>query len=284
MNLSFRLINPQANRSFIFKWEAFGLTTPWHYHPELELIYFVEGKTNAIIGDGFREFEVGDLVLLGSNFPHVLKENPPFKEAYPSILPFGLIIQFVENFLGNDFLNKPEMQSLKHLFERANRGLLFKKNVVKALEKTLKNMHTLPDNRKLTTLLDILFTLAETTDYEYMTNQDYYFHVHDDEERMGRINQYVYENFADKITIANVAAVANMTETAFCRYFKSRTLKNFTLFLNEVRIAYACKLLQKKDMSVTNACFQSGFNSLSYFNRQFKSIISETPQRYRQKY
>jgi hypothetical protein len=221
MNLSFRLINPQANRSFIFKWEAFGLTTPWHYHPELELIYFVEGKTNAIIGDGFREFEAGDLVLLGSNFPHVLKENIPFKEAHPSILPFGLIIQFVENFLGEEFLKKPEMQSLKQLFERAKRGLFFKKNVVEKLGNALKTMHTLPDNRKLISLLDVLFTLAETGDFEYMTNQDYYFHVHDDEERMGRINQYVYENFADKITIANVAAIANMTETAFCRYFKS---------------------------------------------------------------
>jgi AraC-like DNA-binding protein len=142
-------------------------------------------------------------------------------------------------------------------------------------------MHTLPDNRKLIALLDVLFTLSETTDFDYMTNQDYYFHIHDDEKRMGRINQYVYESFAEKITIANVAAVANMSETAFCRYFKSRTLQNFTLFLNEVRIAYACKLLQKPNMSVTDACFQSGFNSLSYFNRQFKSIMRITPQAYK---
>jgi AraC-like DNA-binding protein len=281
MNLSFRLINPQANRSYIFKWETFGLTTPWHYHPELELVYFVEGKTNAIIGDGFREFEEGDLILLGSNFPHVLKENPQFIDTYPSVEPFGLIIQFVENFLGHEFLTKPETQPLKQLFERAKRGLFFNKNTTAMLEETLKNMYQLSENRKLITLLDILFTLAETTEYEYMTNQDYYFHAPNDEDRLGRVNQYVYEHFSDKITIADVAAVANMSETAFCRYFKSRTLKPFTRYLNEVRIAYACKLLQIPSTSVTDACFQSGFNSLSYFNRQFKEIMKMSPLRYR---
>jgi AraC-like DNA-binding protein len=281
MNLSFRLINPQANRSYIFKWEAFGLTTPWHYHPELELVYFMEGKTNAVIGNGFREFETGDLILLGSNFPHVLKENPSFKETYPTALPFGLIIQFIENFLGEDFLKKPETQVIRQLFERAKRGLLFKKKVVSSLEHILKSMHTLSESRKLTSLLEVLFTLAETSDFEFMTNQDYYFHVSNDEERMGRVNQYVYEHFQEKITIANVANVANMSETAFCRYFKSHTLKNFTRFLNEVRIAYACKLLQKPNMSVTDACFQSGFNSLSYFNRQFNVVMKMSPQLYK---
>jgi hypothetical protein len=113
------------------------------------------------------------------------------------------------------------MQSLKQLFERAKRGLFFKEMAVKTLENTLKTMHELPDNRKLVSLLDVLFTLAETSDSTYMTNQDYYFHVHDDEERMGRINQYVYENFAEKITIADVAAIANMTETAFVAISKA---------------------------------------------------------------
>ena len=281
MNLSFRLINPQANRSYIFKWEAFGLTTPWHYHPELELVYFAKGKTNAIIGDGFREFEEGDLILLGSNFPHVLKENEEYKTAHPNVAPFGLIIQFVANFLGDDFLKKPDTLPLNQLFERARRGLFFKKKVVESLSKTLENMHILSENQQLIRLLELLFTLAETPNYEFLTNQDYYFQTYDDEERMGRVNQFVYEKFAEKISLANVAAVANMSETAFCRYFKSRTSKTFTHFLNEVRVAYACKLLQKPDTSVTDACFQSGFNSLSYFTRQFKVIMRVTPQSYK---
>ena len=120
---SYRLINPQANRCFVFKWEPFGLTTPWHYHPALELIYFIDGKTSGIIGDGFEEFDEGDLVLLGADFPHVLQEHVDYKNMNNKKPPFGLIIQFVENFLGKEFITKPELEPIIKLFREAKRGL-----------------------------------------------------------------------------------------------------------------------------------------------------------------
>lgn len=278
---SYRLINPQANRSFVFKWEAFDLTTRWHYHPELELIYFIKGKTNGVIGDGFREFQAGDLVLLGANFPHVLQVNPEFERECPDEKPFGLIIQFTEDFLGKEFLEKPEMKALKELFGRARRGLQFRGPVATEVLNQLDNMPGQSDSQKLIGLLQNLLILADERAFDYLTTQDYYFDYSRDEERMWRINQYVYAHFSDKITIADVAGIANMTETAFCRYFKTRTLKNFTRFLNEVRIAYACKLLQKPNYTVTQTCFESGFNSLSYFNRQFREVMQVSPQEYR---
>lgn len=281
MNLSFRLITPQANRSYSFRRELLGFTTLWHYHPELELVYFMKGKVNALVGDTFRDFAEGDLVLLGSNFPHIFKEQPEYQAANPTVNPYGLMLQFQENFLGKEFLEKPETIRLRHLFERARRGLLFKASVVESLQPVLETLHTQGETRQLLMLLDILFTMAETQDYDYLTNQDYFFHINDDDEhRLARVRQYVYENFKSKITVAKVASIANMSETAFCRYFKSRTSKNFTRFLNEVRVAYACKVLHKPDTTVSDACFRSGFNSLSYFNRQFKAIMQVSPQRY----
>jgi AraC-like DNA-binding protein len=280
---SYRLINPQANRSFIFKWEPFDLTTRWHYHPEVELIYFMEGKTNGVIGDGFQEFGEEELVLLGANFPHVLQTNDAYTQQFPEARPFGLIIQFVAEFLGTEFLSSPEMAPLRKLLEAARRGIRFHPAVVDQVRPALRKMNTLNDSRKLVALLDVLLTLAESEGYEFLTPQDYYFDHSQDEDRMRRVNQFVYEHFRDKITIAQVAAVANLTEPAFCRYFKSRTLKHFTRFLNEVRIAYACKLLQKPNHSVTDAAFESGFNSLSYFNRQFKSIMKLSPQAYQKR-
>jgi mannose-6-phosphate isomerase-like protein (cupin superfamily) len=80
---SYRMINRQAHQSFVFKWEPFDLTTRWHYHPEIELIYFIEGKTTAVIGDGFQYFNEGELVLLGPNFPHVLQEDKLFSANHP---------------------------------------------------------------------------------------------------------------------------------------------------------------------------------------------------------
>lgn len=278
---SYRLINPQANRCFVFKWEPFDLTTRWHYHPELEMIFFISGETTGVVGDGFKEFGEGDLVLLGANFPHVLQEKKDFKRQFPGMQPFGLIIQFTENFLGDIFFQLPEMQAVRQMFDRAKRGIHFTKSAVTKVAGQLLSMHQKPDAQKLLTLLEVLITLAESSEIEYLTNHHYYFDYSRDEERMRKVNEYVYKYFAEKITIADVAAVANMTETAFCRYFRGRTLKNFTQFLNEIRIAYACKLLQNPNYSVTNVCFESGFNHLSYFNRTFKKIVKLTPHDFR---
>jgi AraC-like DNA-binding protein len=279
MEPSYRLIQPQANRSFVFKLEPFGLTTRWHYHPEIELIYFMEGKTSAVIGEGFQEFEEGDLVLLGANFPHVLQESKEFIRQHPEIAPFGLIVQFTDTFLGNDFILKPELKPIQTLLSKAKRGLKFHKTSIEKVSESLHKMHYLNDTRKLISLLDVLTELAETAEFDYLTPKDYFYDHTQDEERMVRVNEYVYKHFADTITIADVAKVANMTESSFCRYFKSRTLKHFTRFLNEVRVSHACKVL-RNGQSVTDAFFESGFNNQSYFNQQFKKIQKMTPMDY----
>lgn len=277
---SYKLISPAANSSFIFKWDHFDLTTRWHYHPEVELIFFVEGNTSAVIGDVFKEFKKGDLVILGANFPHVLQQSKQFTIKHPDVKPFGLIIQFKEDFLGSEFINKTEMLSLKKMLHKTQRGLLFHKNIIDSVKPTLLNMNEQNDSRRLLNLLDVLISLADSEDYDYLTPQEYFYDFNYDEDRLKKIHQFVYDHFSEKISVAKVASLANMTEVSFCRYFKSRTLKTFTCFLNEVRIAYACKLLHEKDTTVTNACFESGFGSLSYFNRRFKKIVKMSPYQY----
>lgn len=123
--------------------------------------------------------------------------------------------------------------------------------------------------------------LGESTDFKYLVAKDKTFEPGFDEERMRKINEFVFENFNKPITVNEVAALANMTETSFCRYFKTRTLKTFVEFLNDLRISYACRLLYNEDYSVTDACFESGFNSVSYFNRQFNAVVKMSPLRYK---
>ena len=281
MEPSYRLIAPQANRSFVFKWEPFDLTTRWHHHPEIELIYFIKGRTTGVIGDGFREFKEGDLVLLGAHFPHVLQESKNYQRQRPDGRPFGLILQFTDGFLGGDFLESPELASVKKLLLKARRGLAFPPSVVEKVAPALLAMHRQSESRKLLSLLDVLITLSESRQVELMTPKGYSHDLSVDEERMRKIHEYVYARFREAITLKEIAAVANMTETSFCRYFKTRTLKHFTQYLNEIRIAYACKLLNDQNHTVTDACFESGFNNLSYFNRQFKAVMQLSPQQYK---
>ncbi|RFZ94472.1 AraC family transcriptional regulator [Mucilaginibacter conchicola] len=282
MEPSFRLINPQANRSFIFKYEPLDLTMRWHYHPEVELLYFTEGKITALIGDIFREFNQGDVLILGANCPHVLQENKEFKKDNPTASPVGIVLQFTPNFLGDGFMERPEFQAIGQFLNKAKRGVHIRAAMNTSLASALTKMPAQGDTEKVLNLLSVLHNLSAGDGYEYITTQDYFFDHSQDEERMRKVNEFVYRYFREKITIADVARVASLTETAFCRYFKSRTRKHFTRFLNEVRVAYACKLLHKKNYSVTDVCFESGFNSLSYFNRQFTEVMNMSPKKYQQ--
>lgn len=280
---SYRLIQAPADRSFVVKYEPFDLTTRWHYHPEVELIYFISGNTSCIIGDNFEEFEAGDLVILGANFPHVLQHSR--MNTAQQLSPYGLIIQFSEDFMGKAFLKTPEMQPVDKMLQKARRGIQFDKHrsPVRAIKEMLLEI---PKQRKpaeqLMLLLQVLLSLADEPPARQLLHTHHLLENGEDEERIKRVYEKVYNHFQEKLSIQDVAAEANMTETSFCRYFKSRTLKTFSRFLNEVRVAYACKLLKEPDCSVTDACFASGFSSLSYFNRRFKAIIGLGPRQFQQ--
>ena len=215
------------------------------------------------------------IVQFGDNYP--LHELPADKLSFLLHTADKLNIQFTEGFLGSDFLQKPELYNINQLIKKARRGLSFDARAINSVSSILLEMPGLNETRKLLALLDVLSTLSEAEGYQYLTPKDYAFDHTQDEDRMHSVNRYVYEHFSERISIRDIAMIANMTESSFCRYFKTRTLKSFTKFLNEVRISYACKLLNNDSYSVTDACFESGFTNLSYFNRQFKSIMKMTP-------
>lgn len=91
------------------------------------------------------------------------------------------------------------------------------------------------------------------------------------------------DHFKEEIRIEEVADLASMSYSGFCRYFKNRTKKNFSHFVNEIRIGYACKRLIESDISVSSVCYESGFNNLANFNKQFKNIVKTTPYQFQQK-
>ncbi|ULT25394.1 AraC family transcriptional regulator [Sphingobacterium sp. E70] len=102
-----------------------------------------------------------------------------------------------------------------------------------------------------------------------------------DNEKIDRIFKFVFNNFTKEIPLDQVATLANMSKHSFCRYFKSRTQKTFVQFVNEVRISESCRLITENKLQITNIAFACGFNSLSNFNKIFKSIKGITPSRYR---
>ena len=139
---------------------------------------------------------------------------------------------------------------------------------------------------RLLGLLTILDIMSKSNDIKYLASQDFNVGIlnSEDKHRMETIFRYVIQKYQNKIFLEEIASLVNLTPHSFCRYFKSRTTKVFSSFVNEVRIGNSCKMLIENKYTISQVCFKSGFNYLSNFNRQFKKVKGITPSEYQYKY
>jgi AraC-like DNA-binding protein len=192
------------------------------------------------------------------------------------------LVQFREEFMGNEFFQVPEMKPIKELIERSKKGILFgiptKKKIGKKIEKlTEKN-----GVKQLLVFLEILHVLAKSDDYTLLNVDGYAFETEpQDSSKIDSIYNYINDNFKEHISLQEIADVASMTVPAFCRYFKKVTGKTFTKLVNEYRVVHATKLLSESQMSITDIAFECGFNNFSHFNKLFKEITGKSASKYR---
>ena len=286
-------MKPALQKSPISENHAFEvkyLTAPhfdpnWHFHSEYQLFLVLKGTGTRFIGDHVSPFKKGDLVFTGPNLPHLWQSDHEYFNDDEEFLTEGIVIYFPENFLGHDFLHKHEMYRIKQLFLKAQRGVdIFGSTAERAIELILAFLKV-EDFDRILTLLNLLNLLANTTEYKLLASEGYSNSLTETEtDRMNRVHTFVMKNFREKITLDNVAAIANMSPTSFSRYFKIHANKTFSDFLTEIRIGYSCKLLVNQKIDVSQVCYDSGFNTLSNFNRQFKAFTHYNPIEYRRKY
>jgi AraC-like DNA-binding protein len=251
----------------------------WHYHPEVELIFVCGGSGKRQIGSNISYFSDGDLVLIGSNLPHCGLTNENTNNEYE------MVIQFKPDFLGEYIWETPEMQRISALLEKSKAGIVFGENLKKTVGKKITDMHESSSLGKLIIFLEILEELATTQDYRILNAGKYYLQTQvEDNERINHIFNYVKDHFKEQITLEEIADLANMKVPSFCRYFKKITNKTFTQFVNEYRITHSLKLLAEQPLSITEVCFESGFNNFSYFNKTFKEYIKKSPSQYRKEF
>jgi AraC-like DNA-binding protein len=132
--------------------------------------------------------------------------------------------------------------------------------------------------------LDLLNGLHQAEDKTFLHPEPYKSKFNfRDKDRLDKINTFIDAHYQRKIDIDEVAMLSNLSKPAFCRYFKKMTKLTFTQFVNHYRIDKSKKLLLS-GKNVTEACFSSGFESLSYFNRTFKKITGTNPIAFRSRY
>ena len=192
-----------------------------------------------------------------------------------------VVVQMKEDFMGKDFLQLPEFVSIQQLFERAKQGLSFYGNTKKIIGSKLKQLSCLSHFDQLMELLQIFQVLATTKEVNSLHSQPLTNAAALKEQtRLKQIYQYIEEHYQQKIDVNKVAAISHLTTAAFCRFFKRITRMTFTDFLNQYRINQAKNLLLQ-NKTVTEACYKSGFDNLSYFNKTFKKLAGENPSEFR---
>lgn len=277
-----RKIDTGINSSFSVREDISAyLYNHWHYHPEVELTLIRRGSGMRLVGDSMEPFSDGDLILLGSNLPHLWRSDSIYFEGHEDVHIEAVAIHFMENFWGEPFLNLPEMKNIRELLGKARRGIRINGNTAKEIACMMESMPKTDSVDRITLLVTMLNIIALSKENNILSGLGFsksYDLVNTD--NINAIYNYTLDHFQERISIQDVAAIANISPHSFCRYFKSRTTKTYWQFLLEVRIGYACKLLIENKMSISQVCYTCGFNNLSNFNRQFKSIIGRTPSEY----
>ena len=253
----------------------------WHHHQELELVLILRGKGTRFVADSIEPFGPGDLVLLGDFLPHKWQNNPEYFED-KGLSVEGIIIHFEKSFMADALKETPEFKSLHYLVQSSARGMHFKGVSRKmAPERMRKILDTPPGLERIIGLIDFLRILAEEKEFDFIASPGYINSVHENDGKLRMVNDYVMNNFQSQISLNDIADKISMNKTAFCRYFKKATNTNFSAYLNEIRIGYACKLLQAEDnATIARVCYESGFNNLSNFNQKFKQFMGLTPSQY----
>lgn len=254
----------------------------WHFHEEFELVLILKSSGMRFVGDSIEEFDVGDLVLIGKNLPHMWLNAEKYFKNDSTLQAEAIAIHFKYEFLGTAFFKVPEMQQIRQLLEMASQGIKFE-HISKTLMEEIKNLVTLDATSKIIKLIAILNILSKHQDYQLLSSNGFVHTFHKTENRrLDKMYEYIFQNFNKPISASDVAAILNMNKSAFSRFFKKIHRKPFTKYLNELRIGYACKLLLAGNEPITSIGYLCGFNNISNFNRQFKIIKGESPTAYLQ--
>ncbi|UII76579.1 AraC family transcriptional regulator [Flagellimonas sp. HMM57] len=276
---AFEIIEPSFGNSFTyqkFDENKVNKNNGWHYHPELELVYINGGSGKRQIGSHVSYFRNGDLILIGSNLPHCGFTDKLTGNKSETI------IQMKADFLGNDFFNIPEMRNIHKLFEVAKGGIAFSGKTKNKVGDKMEVLEYQTDFQRLLSILNILNQLATSDEIKVLNGQGFSMETEvKDNDRINIVFNHVKISFKEDISLDEIADMVSMTVPSFCRYFKKITNKTFTQFVNEYRLVHASKLLAEQPISITQVCYDSGFNNFSHFNKSFKAFTGQNPSEYR---
>ncbi len=264
------------------KWRQMPhFTYPWHFHSEYEILYVIEGSGTSFVADNIEPFEPGDLAMMGSNLPHFWRSDEKYHIEGATEKINYIVVQFPGDLFRGVLFQYPEFQIIQKLLNRSSRGLRFLPPFSEKAGKQVIKIAKSNGFRRVMLLLQLLHEMANTQQVKILAGELYNQQNHNfTDDRLTRVLHFLSTGYQQTIELEKVAEIAHMHPSAFCRFFKEKTGKSLSQYLNDMRIGYACRLIIEGNLPVSQICFESGFNNLSNFNRIFKKETGLTPTQY----
>jgi AraC-like DNA-binding protein/quercetin dioxygenase-like cupin family protein len=254
-----------------------GFEFKWHYHPEYELTLIERGSGKRLVGDSYENFEAGDLVLIGPELPHTWASSD--KQRGPAS---AVVIQFPEAFI-ESFLQHNEFLAVRKLLACSRQGLFFSLNTSRALAPGIKELTAREGADKVLGLLRILDQLCGHKSQPLASAWFQPIKGEENERRINKVCRYIQHHSSERISLPKVASLIHLSESAFCKFFKRATGKTFSDYVNDIRIGHACYLLTESDKTIGTIAHETGFESLTYFNRIFLKKKGLRPGEFRKR-
>ena len=255
-------------------------TVRWHFHPEYEIHQVITTNGRYFVGDFIGEFEPGNLVLTGPNLPHNWVSDVPPDVVIPLR---GRVVQFSELFISDVKKVFPELAQFQPVLELSRRGALFSSNTSRKITQLLEELVEAQGVRRIELFINMVGTMSRCSDVQALTSASYLpdpsgFMSNGINQALAYINSHLTEQFSE----TELAAISDCTASYFSRSFRRHTGMALVQYVNRLRINLACQLLMNKDeLSITDICYDVGFNNISNFNRQFLALKGMPPSRFR---
>jgi AraC-like DNA-binding protein len=277
-----KVVKP-ANSSFIaVLYQNAYFAAPLHIHPEYELISIEDGIGLSFVGDSVHKMSKGDFMLIGRNLPHLWLSADEYYETDTKLMSKSVYSQFNTDIFPAEYAKVPEFASINLLLHKSQRGLLFVGDSRLKIQDRFRKLPLLDNFEKLLELYEILYELSLDDNYSFLTTTHYRGSLQMDEDDLilKRAYNYINKFYQEEISLADIAQNVGMNASALCRYFKKNTGTTLFEYLSKLRISYAVKLLSNRNIAINQIAYDCGYNNLSHFNRQFKSITGKTPSEY----
>ena len=253
----------------------------WHFHDHYELSFITEGTGKRFVADSMEEFQPGDMVFIGCNLPHTWTVDKvqftPNKRRMEMVY-----LKFPPEALCPQLLSLPEFSNIAKALALSERGIRITDETLNIASEIMLQLPYLQNFERFLQFLRLMDIIGQSTCNISLATKDYINkRFTSRNSRIQTIHEYLMKNYRESIDLKQIASLVNMAEGSLCRFFKMHVGITIFEYLNRIKTEFACKLLMDKNLSVLDVAIDSGFNNLSYFNKQFKQITTVTPKQYR---